>query len=97
MAPTPNPRTPRGGDLLHLDRAASPQFVAPIRVRVIRLIEWTTFDGWMWLDVYQLTDLGDACARRSLYVRAEGLRYLTNPPARQPARTGPATRTTHPG
>lgn len=66
----------RAGDLLHVTRAASPQFINPIMFRVIRVIEeWTktAFDGWIWLEGYQLDDKGDAVARRSIFVMKDGL------------------------
>lgn len=40
------------GDLLHVTRAAGPQFVRPFDFRLIRALDWTTFDGWIWLDGY---------------------------------------------
>ncbi|MGC4744202.1 hypothetical protein ACLQ28_00855 [Micromonospora sp. DT201] len=39
-------RKPRTGDVLHLTRAASVQFLRPIFVRVIRVLDWPTYDGW---------------------------------------------------
>ncbi|MCX5065607.1 hypothetical protein OOJ91_06895 [Micromonospora lupini] len=43
----------RSGDLLHLTRAASPQFARPIIVRVIRaLTDRHTYHGWLWIDAY---------------------------------------------
>ncbi|MFG1676661.1 hypothetical protein [Micromonospora sp. NPDC049282] len=70
----------RAGDVLHLTREASPQFVRPIRVRLIRVLDWTTYDGWLWVDVYQLSPDGNATARRSLFLRRGGVRVLTPPP-----------------
>lgn len=82
------------GDLLHLTRAASVQFMHPIVVRVIRVLGWTTYDGWLWLDVYELGANGDAVVRRSVFVMAAGLIWLDPPPppARKTARR-PVTRT----
>jgi hypothetical protein len=40
------------GDLLRLTRAASVQFHRPVLFRVIRELDWTTYDGWFWLDGY---------------------------------------------
>ena len=65
--------TLRAGDLIEVTRAASVQFVKPIRCRVIRVLDWITYDGWCWLDVYQLNDKGDAVARRSIFVQPAGL------------------------
>ncbi|MBW4704433.1 MULTISPECIES: hypothetical protein [unclassified Micromonospora] len=64
---------PAAGDLIQVTRAASVQFVKPIRCRVIRMLDWITYDGWCWLDVYQLDDKGDAVARRSIFVQPAGL------------------------
>ncbi|MFY1700582.1 MULTISPECIES: hypothetical protein [Micromonospora] len=64
------------GDLVQVTRAASVQFVNPIMFRVIRVIEdWTrtTYNGWCWLDGYQLDATGDAVARRSIFVQSAGL------------------------
>ncbi|MEU1885800.1 hypothetical protein ABZ491_10020 [Micromonospora rifamycinica] len=56
------------GDLLHLTRQASVQFSRPITVRVIRVrTDWHTYDGWVWIDAYQLDAAGDAVRRRTLY------------------------------
>ncbi|MFI2711916.1 hypothetical protein ACH495_17480 [Micromonospora sp. NPDC018662] len=79
----------RAGDLIHVTRAASPQFVNPIMFRVIRQLEWTTYDGWVWLDGYQLDQRGDAIARRSLFVRSAGL-VTQRRTAPTPGRGGPS-------
>ncbi|MEH1098202.1 hypothetical protein [Micromonospora sp. CPCC 205561] len=65
--------TPRAGDLLHVTREASVQFINPIFFRVIRVLDWVTYDGWIWLDGYQLDARGDAVARRSIFVQSAGL------------------------
>ncbi|WP_431974569.1 hypothetical protein [Micromonospora haikouensis] len=67
---------PRSGDVLHVTRAASVQFLKPIMFRVIRVLDWPTYDGWMWLEGYELNAAGDAVSRRSIYVQAAGLRQL---------------------
>jgi hypothetical protein len=41
--------------------------------RVIRVHDWPTYDGWVWLDGYQLDQSGDAVERRSIFVRIDGL------------------------
>ncbi|MFF0316517.1 hypothetical protein ACFYPH_18035 [Micromonospora sp. NPDC005252] len=69
----------KAGDLLILGREASGQFIRPIRFRVIRVLDWITYDGWVWLDGYQLDDRGDAVARRSIFVMEEGLRSAPAP------------------
>lgn len=70
---------PRSGDVLYISRAASVQFVHPFYFRVIRKLDWITYDGWMWVDGYQLGLSGDAVARRSLFVKTEGARVVTAP------------------
>ncbi|MCX4387752.1 hypothetical protein OG777_12515 [Micromonospora peucetia] len=77
----------RAGDLLHLTRAASVQFVTPITFRLIRVLDQPTYHGWLWLDGYQLNKKGDAVARRELFVQHAGLRKL-DPAAPAPRRTG---------
>jgi hypothetical protein len=81
MAQVPRPagrtvsaRLPGAGDLVLVTRAASVQFVTPIMFRVIRVLDWVTFDGWVWLDGYQLDKKGNAVARRSIFVQPAGLR-----------------------
>lgn len=69
-----SPQGPKVGDLVHVTRAASVQFIKPIMCRVIRVLDWTTYDGWCWLDVYELNAKGDAVARRSIFVRPVGLK-----------------------
>ncbi|MEU4642104.1 hypothetical protein [Micromonospora sp. NPDC023814] len=82
-----SPREIASGDVLYLTRSASPQFVRPITVRVIRVLtDWHTYHGWCWIDVYELNARGDAVDRRSLYVRCEGVRRRTTSPAAAPAR-----------
>ncbi|MBB5824205.1 hypothetical protein ACGFI4_02180 [Micromonospora carbonacea] len=71
-------RAIRAGDLLHLTRAASPQFVRPIVVRAIReLTDRHTYHGWTWIEAYELDARGEAVAKRELFVRRNGLRWLT--------------------
>jgi hypothetical protein len=41
--------------------------------RVIRVHDWQTYDGWAWLDGYQLNSVGDAVERRSIFVQVNGL------------------------
>lgn len=64
---------PRAGDVLRVTRAASVQFGEPMLFRVIRVHDWTTYDGWAWLDGYQLNGAGDAVERRSIFVQLKGL------------------------
>ncbi|MBQ1050300.1 hypothetical protein KBX50_17715 [Micromonospora sp. C51] len=73
-----------------LTREASPQFATPITVRVIReRTDRSTYDGWAWIEVYQLDPRGEATDRRELYVRPDGMRpappHPHSPPARRAA------------
>lgn len=65
--------TPRSGDVLRVTRAASVQFTDPMIFRVIRVHDWPTYDGWAWLDGYQLNRDGEAVERRSIFVQVRGL------------------------
>lgn len=64
---------PRSGDVLRVTRAASVQFTQPMMFRVIRVHDWQTYNGWAWLDGYQLNSVGDAVERRSIFVQVNGL------------------------
>jgi hypothetical protein len=64
-------------------RAASVQFVTPILFRVIRVHDWPTYNGWVWLDGYELNSAGDATSRRSIFVQISGLQHLRPIPARR--------------
>ncbi len=75
---------PRTGDGLHVTRAASVQFLMPIKFRVIRVLDWPTYDGWLWLDGYELNAAGDAVTRRSIFVQREGLQQLQSAPEPRP-------------
>jgi len=67
-------RAPKAGDVLHVGSAASVQFLIPITVRVIRVIPWSTYEGYLWLDVYVLDRADYAVVRREIWVRTAGLR-----------------------
>jgi hypothetical protein len=72
---------PRSGDVLRVTRAASVQFTAPMLFRVIRVHDWSTYDGWAWLDGYELNTAGEAVERRSIFVKVDGLqRTQVGPP-----------------
>ncbi|MEU8331795.1 hypothetical protein [Micromonospora sp. NPDC048839] len=90
--------TLRAGDVILLSTAASVQFHTPIVVRVIReLPDRHTYDGWLWLDAYELNPKGEAIARRELFVLRAGVQIQVSSPrpgneTRRPApirRTGP--------
>ncbi|WP_433233514.1 hypothetical protein ACQP2H_10580 [Micromonospora sp. CA-248260] len=66
----------RAGTVLYVTRAASIQFLRPIRFRLIRVLDdWYTYDGWVWLDGYQLNSSGDAVSRRKIFVQKDGLQF----------------------
>lgn len=75
---------PRSGDVLHVTRAASVQFLRPITFRVIRVLDWPTYDGWLWLDGYELNASGDAVSRRSIFVQRDGLHQIQAGPQHRP-------------
>jgi hypothetical protein len=64
---------PRSGDVLRVTRAASIQFNKPMMFRVMRVQDWQTYNGWAWLDGYQLNSAGDAVERRCIFVQLSGL------------------------
>lgn len=64
---------PRSGDVLRVTRAASVQFTEPMMFRVIRVHDWQKYEGWAWLDGYQLDASGAAVERRSIFVQLHGL------------------------
>jgi hypothetical protein len=63
---------------------ASVQFAAGrgFLFRVIRVHDWSTYHGWVWLDGYELDSSGDAVERRSIFVQLDGLRQLHSNAAR---------------
>ncbi len=71
---------PRSGDVIHVTKAASVQFTAPMLFRVIRVHDWPTYEGWIWLDGYELNSAGDAVERRSIFVQVSGLRQIGKAP-----------------
>jgi hypothetical protein len=84
---------PRSGDVIHVTKAASVQFMSPMLFRVIRVHDWPTYEGWVWLDGYELNATGDAVERRSIFVQIAGLQQVGKAPdprvrnGRQPAGT----------
>ncbi|WFF06218.1 hypothetical protein O7622_24665 [Micromonospora sp. WMMD1076] len=90
---SPSARPIKAGDLLRLGRTASVQFCRPITVRVIREIEdLHTYDGWAWLEAYELNAKGDAVAKRELFVWLAGL-HRVDASAGQGAAVGHRVRT----
>jgi hypothetical protein len=82
---------PRSGDVLRVTRAASVQFASPMLFRVIRVHDWSTYDGFCWLDGYELNAAGDAVSRRSIFVQVDGLQraQVGPPPNRYRAPSAP--------
>jgi hypothetical protein len=84
---------PRSGDVIQVTKAASVQFSSPMLFRVIRVHDWPTYEGWIWLDGYELNASGEAVERRSIFVQVGGLRQVGKAPdprtrnARQPGAT----------
>lgn len=71
------PPLPKAGDVVHLTRAASVQFIKPIFLRVVRVMtERVTYDQWIWIEGYQLDAKGDAVEKRTLFVLRDGLRIM---------------------
>jgi len=64
--------------VLRVTRAASIQFNKPMMFRVIRVQDWQTYNGWAWLDGYQLNSVGDAIERRCIFVQLDGLQQAAN-------------------
>jgi len=72
------PARPVPGNVLHLNAAASVQFAGnrALTLRVIRVHDWPTYHGWMWLDGYVLDRQGKATERRSVFVQVAGVILL---------------------
>jgi hypothetical protein len=87
---------PKPGEVVFVDAAASCQFSGDraLVLRVIRVHDWSTYDGWAWLDGYVLNAGGEAVDRRTVYVRHDGLRpgRPTPPVSRRPSSAGRAAR-----
>jgi hypothetical protein len=63
------------------------QFSTPMLFRVIRVHDWSTYNGWAWLDGYELNSVGDAVERRSIFVQLDGLQPAQSaPPPNAPTR-----------
>jgi len=69
---------PTSGEVLRITRAASVQFHKPMMFRVIRVLDWNTYDGWAWLEGYQLNSAGDAVERREIFVQLNGLQAVAS-------------------
>lgn len=78
---------PRSGDVLQVTRAASVQFVKPIYFRVSRVLDWPTYNGWAWLEGYELNTTGEAVDRRTIFVQLDGLHQVRAAPTAVSARS----------
>jgi hypothetical protein len=69
------------GDVVHVGHLASVQFTGRngFVFRVIAVDSRPTYDGWLWLDGYQLDRRGHAVARRRIFVREAGLQPAATP------------------
>lgn len=65
----------QSGDVVRVDGRASVQFAGDrgFCFRVIRVHDWPTYHGWVWLDGYELDSSGDAVERRSIFVQPSRL------------------------
>ncbi|MEU3457860.1 hypothetical protein ABZ671_30360 [Micromonospora sp. NPDC006766] len=66
--------TLKPGRAYYLTREVSVQFVNPYPIRVIRTLDWPTYDGWAWVECYELNERGDAVAKRELFVQPAKMR-----------------------
>ncbi|MGC4767847.1 hypothetical protein ACLQ25_02540 [Micromonospora sp. DT44] len=66
------------GDLLLIGSACSVQFSGDraLRLRLVSVDARPTYEGWVWLTGYVLSDNGLAVDKREVYVRRAGLRVL---------------------
>lgn len=87
---------PQVGQVLDVGPDASVQFSGACRLlfRVIRVMEKETsqtYDGWAWIEGYQLDRAGIAVERREIFVQLAGLRLVPERP-RTPAYRAPNKR-----
>jgi hypothetical protein len=63
------------GSVVVVGPSASVQFAGThgFKFRVIHVDSRPTYDGWAWLDGYQLNNRGQAVARRKIFVKPSGL------------------------
>lgn len=55
------------------------QFATPLLFRVIRVLDRSTYHGWVWLDGYELNRRHEAVARREVFVQLTGLHRIRAP------------------
>ncbi|RZT82530.1 hypothetical protein EV382_5839 [Micromonospora violae] len=71
---TPQPRSPKPGEELWIDREASVQFRRQrFMFRVISVCPKPTYRGWAWVTGYQLDARGNAVDKREIFVQLAGL------------------------
>ncbi|MEU5549166.1 hypothetical protein ABZ738_05300 [Micromonospora sp. NPDC047793] len=82
---------PKPGDVLHVGVEASVQFGGSrsLIFRVIKVHDWTTYDGWVWLLGYALDRAGNAVDRREIFVQRAGLKLIAPDAAPVNRRTPP--------
>ena len=75
---------PQPGEVVLIGASASVQFSGKhgFTFRIIAVDSRPTYDGWVWLDGYQLDGRGQATARRKIFVRRSGLVRLAFRPTR---------------
>jgi len=79
----------RAGVLLRIGAEASVQFrgTRGFVLRLVRVPNWPTYHGWIWLEGYQLDERGEAVDRRTIFVQIAGLRVLRSPTDHRPLAT----------
>jgi hypothetical protein len=78
----------RPGDMVRLGKAASVQFSEPILFRLIRVLPYYTYTGWVWLDGYEMNSAGDAVERREVFVQWAGIQTVGLGAGGQPRNSG---------
>ncbi|WP_199523983.1 hypothetical protein [Micromonospora craterilacus] len=80
----------RAGQVLLLDRRASPQFVVrPLMLRLGAIMPRITYDGWVWLSGYAVDQRGVATARREVFVQWAGIRVVADDGSTRPVTVAP--------
>jgi hypothetical protein len=74
------------GDVLLIGAAASVQFGGDraLRLRLVSVDGRPTYQGWVWLTGYVLSDKGLAVDKREVYLKRAGVRVLRPAPAPTP-------------
>ncbi|SCF12865.1 hypothetical protein GA0070618_3405 [Micromonospora echinospora] len=86
------PHLPKPGDLVALDGRASPQFGGnrALLLRIASVANALTTDDWVWLTGYVIDALGDAVAKREVFVHRAGIRPAPPPLTRAARKTARA-------